>query len=309
MVRHAWSALVCGMTWFGIASLAGTCGGNTPSASNGGNGGNVGRGGSVGGGAGTGWGGSLGGSSPSQGAGGATGSGGSTKDDGGTPDVDAATSAVVDDVAAGTVCARLSDLQCKAEASCCKAPNRSVDACKAAMAQKCASLYLDQVSKSSVSGYSPHTAGLAMAEFQQRAATCDPTVVAWGASASGLRGIFPGTTSPGADCTPQSLLDAGDVAAHLMACNSPADNACLPGIGKWSCAPRAGVGGACFSDTNCQDGLRCDNPQTTLVGAVCKGRMALGASCTTGSQCASLVCKGAVCVPADVQAVYCLSDG
>jgi len=225
-----------------------------------------------------------------------TGSGGAT-----------GTSPVAEDVPAGTVCARLSGLQCEAEAACCQAPGRSVEACKTAMAKKCADLCLDQVSTNPLSGYTPSTTGLAMAEFQRRAATCDPTIVMWGASVSGLRGIFPGTESPGADCTPKSLLDSADAAAHLMACRNPADTACLPGL-VWKCTARSGVGGACFSDTNCQSGLYCDNPQTALLGATCKSGKATGASCTAGSQCASLVCKGSTCVPADVQSVYCLSD-
>ena len=217
------------------------------------------------------------------------------------------TSSAVEDVPAGTVCARLSDLQCEAEAACCKAPGRSVDTCKVAMAKKCADLHLDQVSTNPLSGYVPSTTGLAMAEFQRRAATCDPTIVTWGASVSGLRGIFPGTESQGADCTPKNLLDAADAAAHLLACQGPADNACLPGT-VWKCTARASVGGACFSDTNCQDGLYCDNPQTALLGATCKAAQAVGASCKAGSQCESLVCNGSMCVPADVQSVYCLGD-
>ena len=217
-------------------------------------------------------------------------------------------SSVVEDVPAGMVCAPLSDLQCQAEAACCTSPGRSVDACKVAMANKCAGLYLDQASMSPLSGYVPSATGLAMAEFQRRAATCDPTIVTWGASVSGLRGIFPGTLSQGADCTPKNLLDAADAAAHLLACQSPADTACLPGGLVWKCTTRAGVGGACFSDTNCQNGLYCDNPQTALVGATCKAAKAVGASCTTGSQCESLVCKGSTCVAADAQSVYCLSD-
>jgi len=224
--------------------------------------------------------------------------------DSGTAD----SSSAVEDVPAGTVCARLSGLQCKAEAACCTSPGRSVDACKLAMANKCAGLYLDQASMSPLSGYVPSTTGLAMAEFQRRAAACDPTIVTWGASVSGLRGIFPGTLSQGGDCTPKNLLDSADAASHLLACKSPANTACLPGGLVWKCTARASVGGACFSDTNCQSGLYCDNPQTALVGATCKTAKAVGASCTTGSQCESLVCKGSACVVADVQSVYCLSN-
>jgi hypothetical protein len=241
------------------------------------------------------------------GAGGSSGGGGSGSAGAAAAGGTTGTSPVVEDVPAGTVCARLSDLQCEAEAACCKAPGRSVEACKAAMAKKCADLCLDQVSTNPLSGYVPSPTGLAMAEFQRRAATCDPTIVMWGVSVSGLRGIFPGTESPGADCTPKNLLDSADAAAHLMACRNPADTACLPGL-VWKCTARAGVGGACFSDTNCQSGLYCDNPQTALLGATCKSGKAVGASCTAGSQCESLVCKGSMCVPADVQSVYCLSD-
>lgn len=238
------------------------------------------------------------------GGGGGGGGGGAADAEAGTPDA----SAMVVDVAAGALCAQLSALQCEAEASCCKAPGRTVEACKGAMAKKCADLYLDQVSKSPVSGYAPHATGLAMAEFQRRATTCDPTIVTWGASVHGLRGIFPGTQGQGTDCTPKSLLDAGDAAAHLMACQNPADVACLPG-GTWACVARAGLAGPCFSDTNCQDGFYCDNPLNSLTGATCKTRREVGASCKAGGQCASFVCKRAVCVPADTQSVYCLSDG
>jgi hypothetical protein len=245
------------------------------------------------------FGGAGGGGSAGAGSGGAGGVAG-----GGTT----GTSAVVEDVPAGTVCARLSGLQCEAEAACCKAPGRNVGACKAAMAKKCADLYLDQASMNPLSGYSPNATGLAMAEFQRRAATCDPTIVTWGASVSGLRGIFPGTMSQGADCTSKNLLDSGDVVSHLMACKNPGDTACLPGLAMWKCTSRASVGGACFSDTNCQTGLYCDNPQNALVGATCKSGKAVGASCTGGGQCESLVCKGSKCVPADAQSVYCLSD-
>jgi hypothetical protein len=131
--------------------------------------------------------------------------------------------------------------------------------------------------------------------------------VTWGASVSGLRGNFPGTESQGSDCTPKNVLDSADAAAHLLACQDPADTACLPGP-MWKCTPRASIGGSCFSDTNCQNGLYCDNPQTALFGATCKAVKALGASCTAGSQCESLVCKGGTCVAADDQSVYCLSD-
>jgi hypothetical protein len=276
----------------GGAASAGS-GGSQDSAGSGGSGGSQDAGGNRGSG------GAAGGGAVGGGSGGDGGvSGGGTT----------GTSSAVEDVPAGTVCARLSGLQCEAEASCCKAPGRTVDACKVAMAKKCTDLYLDQVSTSPLSGYSPSTTGLAMAEFQRRAATCDPTIVTWGASVAGLRGIFPGTESQGADCTPKNLLDSADAAAHLLACQNPADTACLPGGLVWKCTARSSVGGACFSDTNCQNGLFCDNPQTALVGATCKTVKALGASCTGGSQCESLVCKGSACVVADVQSVYCLND-
>lgn len=215
----------------------------------------------------------------------------------------------VQDVPAGSVCARLSEAQCNAEANCCSSPGRAIDACKTAMARKCAELYLDDVSKSPSSGYSPHATGLALREFQRQAESCDPHIVTWGASVSGLRGIFPGTRNRGADCTPPNLLDPGGVAAQLMSCTNPDETACLPSAAAWTCTARAAAGGACFSDTNCQDGFFCDNPRTALLGATCQVRKANGSSCTAGGQCASLVCQRSACVPADAQSVYCLRDG
>ncbi len=240
--------------------------------------------------------------------GGGSGSAGAVAATGGSAAMPAGSGAV-DDVPAGTLCARLSALQCEAEAACCDAPGRTSDECKTAMAAECAKVYLDAVSASDLSGYSAHTAGLALADFERRASTCDSSVVSWGASGSGLRAIFPGTRSAGADCTPANVLDAAEAASNLMSCKNPADTACLPSLTTWKCSARASVGGRCFTDTNCQDESYCDNPQSLPVGATCKARKAAGTSCTGSGQCASLVCRGGLCVAAQVQSVYCLRDG
>ncbi len=213
------------------------------------------------------------------------------------------------DVPPGEVCARLSELQCEAEASCCDSPGRSVDDCKSAMAEKCAQVYLDEISQNSVSGYSAQTTGARLAEFQRLASTCDPAVVSWGVSPSGMRGIFPGTKGQGADCSPSNVLNAADAASYLMACKDPAQTACRPALLSWSCASRSGEGGACFTDANCQEDLYCDNPQLALVGATCKAKKADGDSCAAAGECVSLACKEGTCVPADAQSVYCLNGG
>jgi hypothetical protein len=187
-------------------------------------------------------------------------------------------------------------------------PGRSFDQCKQVQLNGCVNdVYLDAITANSITAYSIDQAEAAFTTFEQMAARCDPTVATWAAGA--MRGIMQGTINPGGSCKPPSTLDRPVVAAHLAACREGNTTACRPvNLSQWTCESRAQVGGPCFTDLNCVDGLYCDNPQLRPTGATCKQRKADQSGCAAGNECMSLLCKGGVCVPATVGAAYCLAQ-
>lgn len=293
----------------------GTSGSGGSSGTTGGSGGSTGgTGGSTGG-----IGGSTGGIGGSTGAtggvitGGTGGSGGvqtgGVSGTGGSATFDAGSDPNRNNVQAGAVCDRLATVQCAAEQYCCASAGRTFDQCKAAQMTECGNLYLDEVTLNSVSGFDATAAATAFTQYENLASMCDTTIVSWGISTDGLRGITKGTIDPGGACTPSNKLDNANVAAYLVSCKDAATTACLPsttGIGTWTCTARAAAGGRCFTDLNCQDGLYCDNPNLANFDSQCQTRKADGQTCATGNECASLACVGGMCVAADQQAVYCL---
>ncbi len=215
----------------------------------------------------------------------------------------------------GDVCDRVAAIQCAAEQTCCNNPGRDFDTCKAAMKQGCVSDYLDEItSLTTISGYSSAGAQAIFDTFEQKAAACDTSVTAWGASIAGLRALAPGTTS--SKCGPASideLNDAGDDATRLASCTE-ATLACVPDVLpiNWACKPRAAAGGTCFTDNNCVDGLYCVNPNPPatflLTNSACTPRKAVGQSCTLGNECATFLCKGGTCADLNQQTAFCLAN-
>lgn len=208
----------------------------------------------------------------------------------------------------GTVCDRFSTVLCAAEQYCCANPGRDFNTCKGAVTNLCANqLYLDTVTLSPLTGYDINRAEAAFTEFERLASMCDPTVAQWGTTANGLRGITQGTLAPGANCTPDNITDQRASAPYLVACTMPETYACLPGLfptDDWTCAQRAGQGSRCLTDLNCVDGLYCP---TGMIGAACTPRKPDGQPCASTNECASLLCEGAVCVPANQQTAYCVN--
>jgi hypothetical protein len=227
---------------------------------------------------------------------------------GALPPFDAGTDPGRNRVPGGQVCERFATIQCAAEAACCGNPGRSFDQCKQVQLNGCVNdVYLDAITANSITAYSIDQAEAAFTTFEQMAARCDPTVATWAAGA--MRGIMQGTINPGGSCKPPSTLDRPVVAAHLAACREGNTTACRPvNLSQWTCESRAQVGGPCFTDLNCVDGLYCDNPQLRPTGATCKQRKADQSGCAAGNECMSLLCKGGVCVPATVGAAYCLAQ-
>jgi hypothetical protein len=298
---------------------AGATSGTGQGATGGGNPGGTGPGGATGsGGAGnnTGTGGDSG-STGTGGDGGVSGDGGDggvsgTDGFGGSgalPPFDGGTDPNRNNVQPGQVCERLATIQCAAEVSCCGSPGRTFDQCKTAQLNICRNeAYLDAISSNAIAGFDAGRAAAAFAEFERLASMCDPAIVEWAISPTGLRGIVNGTKNANESCYPGSM-DKALAAAHLASCTNSAAQACLPlRLLAWECRPRGQVGAACFSDLNCVDGLYCDNPNLTINSDhKCTQRKLKDATCATSNECQSLFCRGGTCIAPSAGAAYCLA--
>ena len=235
-------------------------------------------------------------------------------------DFDAGTAPGRNMVAAGAVCARLSQIQCAGEAACCMNPGRDRAACEAAQMASCSGkAYIDVISLDPKAGFDPAQANTAFTELERLASMCDPSIATYGASTMGFAGIFKGSRPPGSDCgTGGSLLNPPSkeqAAVALASCNTIDTTACLPSSGSnplaaWNCSPKGGAGAPCLTDLNCQAGLGCPNP--ALAGGsfglgVCTARGPMGSPCSGGTQCMSLICVAGACAPADAESAYCLA--
>ncbi len=267
-------------------------------------------GGASGGGAG-GSGGAGGGAAGQSGAGAGSGTGGGAS--GGDP-CDSFDQIDPSGIAPGSICDLLAAIQCAGEACCCDDPGRDFDTCKQTMANGCSNdLMLDRISTNPKIGFNTEFARNAFDEYKTKARACDPSIVTWGTSLQGLRGIITGTIAPLQACNSDSLAPE-DLVAAAASCSDPANYACLSSGGligsiMWSCDPLSAAGGRCFSEANCQAGLYCPNPDLDPIGSYyCTQRKVDGTVCELPNECASLVCKQGQCVAAEVQAVYCLKD-
>jgi hypothetical protein len=213
-------------------------------------------------------------------------------------------------VSAGEMCDRLATIQCAGEAFCCENPGRDFNACKTQQLELCEDTFMfDALAESEKTGFDAAHAEAAYTEFERLASECDTSVVRWGATLEGLRGMFKGTVAPGGSCTTVNVTRRDEVAKALASCMELATTACLPnGVLLWGCSPRAAAGGQCFTDVNCVDGLYCPNPNFDVAGSTCRERKAVGEQCATPNECASLFCKGGQCVEESVEAAYCLAQ-
>lgn len=211
----------------------------------------------------------------------------------------------------GGLCARIATIQCAAQAHCCFAPARDVEACEAELRNSCAQeLFLDEIAANPITGFDADATAAILTEFEERSARCDIEIGAWGVSSAGLRGMLKGTLAPNASCKPAGVSAVTEKAAQAAALASCADidqYACLPMsiLGDWTCAAKSGNGGSCITDDNCQPDMYCSNPSMAPLGK-CAQRLALGASCANGNECSSLYCKAGQCVAAEQQVVFCL---
>jgi len=242
-------------------------------------------------------------SSQPQGGGGGSGGGGLPFDAGSDPNRN--------NVQAGMLCARLAVIQCAAEAHCCFAPGRSGETCESEIRDTCNDeLFLDTIAANAITGFDAAAAAAAYTELEDRSARCDLEIASWGLTA--LRSILKGTYNPNQSCKPpgtSAINNKPAQAAALASCKQIEEYACLPMslLGDWTCAPKSASGGNCVTDDNCQTGLFCRNPNMQLLGK-CAERLALGATCTSGTECGSFYCKAGKCVAAEQQVAFCLAE-
>lgn len=223
------------------------------------------------------------------------------------PSFDAGTDPGANAVVAGQLCNRLATIQCAGEAACCANPGRDFTACKDTSMGSCsADLLFDQIAMQPSAGFDAGLAHTVFDELERLASQCDPSIAAFGESQAGLRSMFLGTIAAGGSCRPSNPLSKPQAGAALAACMMSESQACLPSAIEWRCTPRAGAGGACFTDINCIAGFYCPNPNLDIGGATCTERMADGASCKNPNECKSLFCSMGQCVPAGQQVAYCL---
>jgi hypothetical protein len=212
----------------------------------------------------------------------------------------------------GSLCARLSELQCAGERHCCDTA-REFDACKTALMMDCAGTSLDEVAREKVVGFDAMRAEEVLSKLEDMSSRCDPSVKPWFNGPDGLRAMFQGTLAPDQRCMPTSSAIA-DLGAALASCADSAAHACLlTGVAppapplSATCAARVGSGGSCFVDTNCQEALYCDNPTMLYSGGTCTMRKAMGEPCQHSVECESGFCNhaDAVCGAPNVQQAYC----
>jgi hypothetical protein len=220
------------------------------------------------------------------------------------------TDAARNDVPGDQVCDRIATIQCASEASCCAAPGRTFEDCKAIMKKGCEDVFLDQIMANPIANYDRARATQVFTEYERLSRLCDVNVATWVASNAGFRAFTRGTLAGGAECLPpaKALISPGaEAAAFLFACTNPDTQACLPTRDDWLCLARGTEGSACFIDTNCIDGLFCTNTEAQEIGGgTCHARKPENAPCSFGAECASFVCKAAACAPLTQQTIYCL---
>jgi hypothetical protein len=211
----------------------------------------------------------------------------------------------------GTICQRVAEIQCAAEAQCCTNPGRDAATCTAAQKKVCSeTLSLDDAAANPIAAFDAAKAKAALDQFESLATKCDTSISAFALGTSGFRTIAVGTVAPGGACDPASSSNKlAATAAALASCTGPATNACLPAMtGGWKCAPRSDAGGPCFTDANCKEGLACDNPNLRYDGT-CKARKPAGADCMEGTtECSSFACKDGKCVDQTKDTAYCLAQ-
>jgi hypothetical protein len=209
------------------------------------------------------------------------------------------------------LCARFAAIQCAAEQRCCSSTARTLERCESDLIRNCTqTLYFDQIASDPKTGFDADAAERVLRDLDDRTADCDPGVLKWISSQSGLRTIFKGTLRQGESCYPAggATGNAGVVAAALSSCNQADGLACLPQslLGAWTCAPKQSTGQSCLTDDNCADDGACNNFSQPALGT-CVARQPLGAACTQAAECESLYCEAEVCTEPNADFVYCIT--
>jgi hypothetical protein len=213
-------------------------------------------------------------------------------------------------IPATVLCARLTEIFCAAEQACCTEPTRrhaSAEACVAERGPDCETS-LTPIFTDSRTGYSSARARERIDDLLAMTAACDPAAAAWTVTRAGLLGVMEGTVALDGNCSPAY---SGDLAPGMV-CLAP--QSCLLEqvvmTFEGTCGAARGLGGDCFTDLECQDGLYCEPPNNWFGGGgSCTARLANGGSCgDNDTACLSWSCEAGLCAVATANSTYCLVE-
>ena len=211
-------------------------------------------------------------------------------------------------VTASAACGEIAIVACTGYENCCHDGHTvTMNDCITALQTSCDSR-LGPVFRDPKTGFSPVVAAEVLAEGRALANACDPGIIAWYNSRSGLQRAMQGTIPAGQLCAMR-----GDDAAAYFACRD-FENGCIgDNSAGYYCSARHGDDLACHSDPDCVADDYCEggapggNPILGFPGH-CRPRLATGAPCTVDGACASFLCDTAtthLCVDVTSASAYC----
>lgn len=287
----------------GLASSEASGDGSSAGSGGSGVGGNAGSGGSAGAGGTM----STGGTGGSSGVGGSSGAGGT-----GGGGQGGSGGSVSGPITPDLICDRLAEIQCASQDACCDDGSRkhaSRDECFAAQKSICEDeLTIEAVASDSSVQYDPEAGAASFNSFEERALSCDTSIVSWANSTEGFLGLLQGTLGSDEMCA-GNAIDAGGNRAAFFRCQG--ELTCMGGnFTPWTCQERSSQGGQCVIDVNCQQGsgLACDTSlDMPSTDGSCVSLLPMGGACDRGTQCESSVCIDGQCAEATANNVYCLN--
>ncbi len=203
-------------------------------------------------------------------------------------------------VSAENFCDEYANTVCAANIACCATPT---DGCLTVVRTVCM-LYGPAI-QSDLTGFNPRRAGRYLADYRERASTCDPSVSEVLDIRHTMRALFDGTRAAHERCDPTGTLDVVPFASCL------GDLECQLTISRtFECAEPGTQGDPCISYLSCAEGLTCLDAATGSPGH-CDQPLGDGMACTDNNQCASLRCSashGNTCQPRTVESAYCSAD-
>jgi hypothetical protein len=198
-------------------------------------------------------------------------------------------------LAAADACVGVGNVFCTAWQSCC--PSLPVpETCVERFAAECSSSEgLASALTSEIARYDAEGAGRWLAQAMHGAERCDASILELLAYERFVRVFFAGSISEGGDCSA-----APTPVEAVLACEQPF--VCTAVAGRATCAEPRAVNEECVTGLDCADGLYCD---MRAPPSICRPRLPIGSSCTSGNECETFACAEGTCIAADLRALFC----